>query len=306
MRTLALAVVLLTTFLARGQKESDWRGLLDAKKFDQVNVLCTGWTASKTIATRVEAEKCLANLALARGPSVAILGNETGGGTLGDSASPDAVSAAVIHLKRAISLAPQDLTIHQGRLYVLESAGRFDEMCTALDESAAIYKGPDALQAWMAYDFELADMGQLRAGLKFAEVLDLHYPNSHDVIGNTGTFHSMLKEYKEALPYQRRAVQLAPEDPLDAWNLGRTFAELGQTANADLWMSKGIALDPSGKQMLDAKCFYADFVATKLQQPERACQLEKASCAPDRQTACERSSQPARPQPVPQILVPPE
>jgi tetratricopeptide (TPR) repeat protein len=171
----------------------------------------------------------------------------------------------------------------------------FDQMDQALEKSISVYKGADALQAWLAFDAELGDMGQARAGLRFAEVLNRHYLNSHDVLGNIGAFHNMLGEHEQALPFEQQAAALAPDDPMDVWNLGRTYHYLDQTAEADKWMSKAIALDSSGKQLPDARCLYAEFVDTQLHQPERACKLEKLSCEPDRQKACDGTS-PAAPQ----------
>jgi tetratricopeptide (TPR) repeat protein len=286
MRILLLACMLWLSIPCAAQTGNDWGKLLDAKKIKEAEALCTSWTASPQLSKRVEAEKCLANVELCKGSQLHLMGNDTGGGSLGEGYTPEAAKAALIHLNKGIQLAPQDLSIHQGRLYVLESAGMFDAMDKALEDSIGIYKGADALQAWLAFDAELGDMGQARAGLSFAEVLNRHYPNSHDVLGNIGAFHNMLGEHEQALPFEQRAAKLAPSDPMDVWNLGWTYNYLGNTAEADTWMSKSIALDPSGKQLPDSKCLYAEFVETKLHQTERACKLEKASCPPDRQKAC--------------------
>ena len=270
------------------QANTEWGKLLDSKKIEEAEALCTSWTASPDVTKRVEAEKCLANVELCKGSQLQLTGNDTGGGSLGPGYTPEAVNAALRHLDKGIQLAPQDLSIHQGRLYVLESASRFDAMDEALEESIRVYKGADALQAWLAFDAELGDAGQARAGLNFAEVLNRHYPNSHDVLGNIGAFHNMLGEHDQALPFEQQAEALAPNDAMDVWNLGWTYNYLGDTAEADKWMSKALALDPSGKQAPGTKCLYAQFVDTKLHQPERACKLEKLSCEPDRRKSCNK------------------
>jgi len=290
MRILSLVCVLWLSIPCSAQNGNDWGKLLNEKKIKDAEALCTSWTASPQLGKRVEAEKCLANVELAKGSQLNIMGNDTGGGSLGQSYTPEAIKAALVHLNKGIQIAPQDLSIHEMRLYVFESAGMFKEMETALEDSISIYKGADALQAWLAFDAELADMGQARAGLNFAEVLNRHYSHSHDVVGNIGAFHNMLGEHDQALPFEQEAAALAPTDPLDVWNLGWTYNYLGQTAEADKWMSKSIALDPTGKQAPGSKCLYAEFVDTKLHQPERACKLEKASCEPDRQKACTKHS----------------
>ena len=268
------------------QQQQDWGKLLDAKKPDAARALCLGWTQSKLLATRVEAEKCLANVDLYDGQVIGLLGNDAGGGTIGEGYSTESVDNALVHLNKGIQLAPQDITIHEGRLHILEVSGRFDQMSKALDESASLYHGADALQAWLAYCGELADMGQYKAGLAFSEVLDKHYPNSHDVIGNIGGFYSMLKEFDKALPYIQRAVEMSPKDPLDTWNLGWTYYAVGNIDEANRWMSKAIEIDPEGKDYPERNCRYAEFVEKKLNDIQRACKLEKVSCEADHQTAC--------------------
>jgi tetratricopeptide (TPR) repeat protein len=286
MRILSVVCALLFSLQCVAQTSSDWGKLLDAKKIKEAEALCTSWSNSPDNGKRVEAEKCLANVELCKGSQLHLMGNDTGGGSLGEGYTPEALKAALAHLDKGLELAPQDLSIHQGRLYILESAGMFDQMDQALEKSISVYKGADALQAWLAFDAELGDMGQARAGLRFAEVLNRHYPNSHDVLGNIGAFHNMLGEHEQALPFEQQAAALAPDDPMDVWNLGWTYNYLGQTAEADKWMSKSMALDPTGKQAPGSKCLYAEFVEAKLHQPERACTLEKVSCPPDRQKAC--------------------
>ncbi|HEX9201659.1 MAG TPA: tetratricopeptide repeat protein [Acidobacteriaceae bacterium] len=287
MKTILLAIIAaLGCFSCTAQHPQDWGKLLEAKKYEQAEALCIGWTHSTSTDKRVEAEKCLANVELCKGQSLSLMGNDAGGGTLGEVYKPEAVDKALAHLNSGIELAPQDLSIHQGRLHVLEVAGRFDDMAKALDESVSIYKGPDALQSWMAYDFELGDAGQAKAGLQIAEVLNRHYPNNHEIIGNMGAFHDMLKQWDQGLPYLKQAVALAPDDPLDSWNLGWAYAHLNQDEDADKWMSRAIQLDPAEKQAPGCKCLYAEFVETHLKDQPRACELQKASCEEDRQTAC--------------------
>ena len=279
----------LISVVVSAQQSQDWGRLINSGQVKQARSLCEGWVSSSSLQMHVEAEKCLANVELAEGQHLQLSGNDVGGGSLGEGWTPEAIDKALIHLNKGIRLAPQDLSIHQGRLHVLEVSGRFDAMSKALDESIAIYKGPKAFETWMAYDFELGDAGQAKAGLQIAEVLNRHYPNNHEVIGNLGAFHSMLKQWNEALPYLKQAVTLAPNDPLDNWNLGWAYEHLNQDNDADLWMSKAIRLDPSEKQTPDSKCLYAEFVDTHLHDSLRACKLERASCAKDEQSACTKT-----------------
>jgi len=291
---LAVVVVLVESVSVAGQQASQiWSALLDAKKFSQAERLCTSWTKSKDMQKRAEAEKCLANLALCKGQSTAILGNDLGGGTIGEGYKPEAIEEALKHLNAGLILAPQDVSIHMGRLHILETSGDFDQMLRALEDSLNIYKGPDARRQFLQYAPELGSMGQAKVGIAFCEILNKHFPNDHEIIGNIGAFHDMLGERAEALPYLRKAVELAPADAMDAWNYGWDLKGAGQNAEADTWLQKSFQLAPSSDEMPDRRCLYAKFVETGLKDDARACKLERASCTPEEQTACKRTLEPS-------------
>jgi len=286
----AVAAVLIGMCSAVSQQStSDWGTLLDAKKYAEAETLCTSWTKVDDLHKRVEAEKCLANVALSKGQGITILGNDIGGGSLSDGYAPEAIDNALKHLDAGIRLDPQDVSIHLGRLHILETSGRFDQMLKALEESLTIYKGPDALHDFLQYAPELGEMGQAKAGLQFCEILNKHFPNNHEIIGNIGAFHGMLGEHEQALIYLRKAAELAPADSMDAWNLGWNLKGIGRNAEADKWFLKSFALEPDSEEMPDRRCLYAEFVETGLKDTTRACTLERESCAKEEQTACKPS-----------------
>jgi tetratricopeptide (TPR) repeat protein len=270
---------------------SDWQKLLNDKKNpDAARVLCTSFEQSKVLAEQVEAEKCLANVALCGHGVMELEKDDAGGGTLRDSYAPEAVDEALMHLNLGIKLAPQDLSIHQGRLHVLEIAGRYSEMVKALDESCTIYQGKDALEAWLAYAPELMDLRQYNAGLESMKVLDKHYPNNSDILGNIGAFLDLLKRDNEAIPYLQKAVALAPRDPINSWDLGRAYDYSGQIEEADTWYKKSLPIMSDPEQKKQSLCLYAEFVEKKLKDRARACTLQKQDCEAEEQTACSTPS----------------
>jgi tetratricopeptide (TPR) repeat protein len=287
-KPLVLFAILSTSLFGFCQSAnlSDWTKFCSANQCEDAKKLCTSFADSPDVANRVEAQKCLANVALCGQGIIQLQGDDAGGGTIGEGYQPQAVDEALKHLNIGIKLAPQDLSIHMGRLHILEVAVRYSDMVKALDESCDIYKGKDALDAWMAYAPELNDLRQYQVALDFMKVLDKHYPNNPDVIGNIGAFLNMLKKTDESIPYLQKAAQLAPKDPINAWDLGRAYDYAGQIELADTWYQKGISLDTDADRLKQSSCLYAIFVETKLHDHARACPMEKKDCAEEKQTAC--------------------
>jgi tetratricopeptide (TPR) repeat protein len=108
------------------------------------------------------------------------------------------------------------------------------------------------------------------------------------VIGNVGAVHSVLREDAEALKYLKRAVELAPEDPIDTWNLGRLYDFMNKTDLADQWYQKALRLEKNADQLKTNSCIYGGFLEKKTKQIKRACEIEKKYCDTEEQTACKR------------------
>jgi tetratricopeptide (TPR) repeat protein len=276
--------------LAQSANPSDsarWQQLLKGGKCDEAQALCTSWLDSTDTTRKVEAHKCMANVVLCTDHGgITLQKNDAGGGSLSEASSPEAVENALKHLNAALQLAPQDLSIHQGRLHLLEVSFLFDDMAKALDDSCTIYKGKEGVQPWLAYVEELFEDKQFHAALALLEVLDRHYPNSHEVLGNMGAVHAVLREDEQAIRYLKRAVELEPKDPIDNWDLAREYDFSDQNALADQGYQKALALETEPDQKRVNECLYAEFVQKKLHDPKRACTLQKASCPAEQQSAC--------------------
>ena len=195
-KTVFLAISMLFVWQCTGQTLSfaDWFKLIDAHQCDAARELCARFVDSADLKQKTESQKCLANVALCGNSVVLLRGDDIGGGTLSGGYKPEAVDEALAHLNAGIKLSPQDLSIHQGRLHVLEASGRYSDMLTALDDSCTTYQGSGALEAWLAHSAELADLRQYQYALEFMEVLNRYYPDSPDVLGNIGAFLSVLKK----------------------------------------------------------------------------------------------------------------
>jgi tetratricopeptide (TPR) repeat protein len=273
---------------------SGWQKLLTEKKDpDAARALCTPFENSKVVAEQVEAEKCLANVELWGADRVKMEKNAEGKVEIYDEWEPESVDAALAHLNRGLQLAPQDLSIHQGRLRILEISRRYKEMAKALDESCTLYHGKEVPDAWLNYTSELNDRQQYQAALDLSMILDKHYPNNANIVGNIGIFLEIMMRDAEAIPYIQRALALAPNDPIDTWDLGRAYDYAGQIKEADTWYNKALPLMTDPEQKKSSLCIYAEFVEKKLNDRARACDLQKQNCEAEKQTACGAATAPA-------------
>jgi tetratricopeptide (TPR) repeat protein len=287
-----MALSICRTAPAQETSTEQWQKLIRAGKTEEAKTLCTGWLTSPVTLKKAEAHKCLANVVLLGGKDsevVRLEADDVGGGEMHSGFNDAAVDEAMRYLDEALRLAPQDLSIHQGRLHLLEVSMRYDEMAKALDESCRIYQGEDAIHTWLAYPDELFESRHFRASISLLNVLDQHYPNNHVVLGNIGADYSMLKDDDKAIEYLRKAVDLAPNDPIDTWNLGRFYDLTNKIQLANQWYQKALALDTNSERRRNNACLYAQFIEIKLHDPKRACELQKANCEPKDQTACTKA-----------------
>jgi tetratricopeptide (TPR) repeat protein len=273
----------------QGAKTSSWKDLLKRGRVQEAEEVCTKLLSSADVLQKVEARKCLANVALTGRGVVTLEADDTGGAMSNSGYQPEAVDAALGHIEDGLKLDSQDLSLHQGRLHLLEVSGRYSDMTKALEESCKSYKGPEGAEPWMAYTAELFERRQFRASLDLLKVLEKYYPNSSTVIGNIGGVYSMLEEDEQAIKYLRRAVELAPTDPIDTWNLGRLYDYTGRIELADEWYQKSLSLQSDSSTRRESLCTYATFVERKLQDSKRACELQQANCPVEKQTACRQA-----------------
>lgn len=284
-----LAVALIVgaaSCAAQSGNLSDWQKLVDKKDCEGAKKLCAGFVSSKITAEQIEAQKCLANAALCGQGMMLVQGDNAGSGVQRPSFMPAAIDQSLAHLNLALKLAPQDVSLHKGRLRVLEMGARFPEMIKALDESCKIYKGKDAPGTWLGFSTELADLREYQTGLEYMRVLDKHYPNSADILGNIGGFLFWLKKPAEAIPYLQKAVVLDPKDEASAWNLARSYDLSDSPVKAEEWYERALKLQTDPAQRKESTCLYAQFLEKQVQQFARACPMEKENCPAAKQTAC--------------------
>jgi tetratricopeptide (TPR) repeat protein len=262
---------------------AEWTALVQGGDLAAAKIRCGGWLNSPTTRTRAEAHKCLANveLGLASGQAEASRGE----GRAGEDQALAGLRRAVKHLDVAIELAPEDLSIHQGRLHLLRMAGLMREMAEALEDSIRRHPGADWLPAWKAYPVEYHQSQRFEQAVLMYRVLDRHFPDDHAILSNMGAALTLLGRDREALPYFLRAVKLAPDDPIDSWNLARLYDFMGRLDEAQAAYERALTLTRNDAERAPATCQYAEFQEKKRKDLKRACELQRQGrCAV--QTAC--------------------
>ena len=272
-------------------KLADWKTILadehpSDKACGQARKLCESYTSAKDVSTQLEAQKCMVRVALCGKAISMVAGDDSGSSTIRKGYPQEAAEEASKHLEAALKLAPQDLSLHIARIHILMSSGRYNDIPVDLEKSVTTYKGNDGLPAWLSLAPDLDEIRQYKAGIDAMKVLDKHYPNNPDVLSNLGAFYTEMKQDADAVSYLRRAVELAPNDPINAWDFGRALDATGKTDEADRWYQKSLSLDTDANRHKESACVYAEFVEKKLKDKARACGLEKADCPAEKQTAC--------------------
>lgn len=272
---------------------SDWKHLIQTQKCQQAKALCSPYVHSPNTAEKITAQECLANTALCGADAVNLERGKDGSADLTSSLIPEAVDDSLAHINAAIKLAPRDIEIYEGKLQILEMAGRYKAMAQTLDQSCMLFNTKKDLQAWLNLPVEVAEKGNPQAAIALNKVLYEHFPHSSDVAGNMGVFNLFAGNPPAAIPYFLSAVKLAPDDVTNTWDLARAYDFTNQTQLANHWYQKGLALQKGKRTYKASSCIYGHFLGEKLHDKTRACQLETANCAAKDRSDCQKPSNPS-------------
>jgi tetratricopeptide (TPR) repeat protein len=265
----------------------DWQHLIQNANYEDARRLCEGWLKTDERLAQTEAHKCLANVEVGLSEKgVRLEGNDVGGGAIRPDFTWSSVDKAIEHLDKAAALSPEDVSIHQGRIALLKAAGRYKDIPGYLEKSVLAYKGEDAVDVFLGSLYSLFEDRQLYAALDSFKVLEKYYADSHMVVANIGAVLTLLEKDDEAIVYVKKAVDMAPDDPINNWNLARLYDYTGKEKLAERYYLKSLELEQNPEKKSAWSCAVGEFMETKLGDLKRACTLQRENCPKDRQTAC--------------------
>jgi Flp pilus assembly protein TadD len=88
-----------------------------------------------------------------------------------------------------------------------------------------------------------------------------------------------MEKDDDAFRHLNKAVELAPNDPINRWNLARLYDFTDKITLAETHYSKAIADETDSERRDEMNCAYGKFVAKKLRDAERAQRIQPKDCA---------------------------
>ena len=116
--------------------------------------------------------------------------------------------------------------------------------------------------------------------------LEKHYPTSHEVLEDIGMTLRRVEKNDEALAYLEKAVDLAPEDPIDNRSLADAYVALGDDDGAEVHLRKSISVQTDEALRKAWTCDFGEFLEMRRRDRLSGCEIERANCPSERWTAC--------------------
>lgn len=255
----------------------DWQFFLRQGEPDKAEPLCKTLLDKKDKASRVDGYKCMANVILFKNKTSQAPAEGHGDG-MHQGWNKAGADQAIEQLEQAMKLAPDDLSLHQMRLFVLSRSGQMNKLPQALENSLQIYTGPDALDHWLSFAREFWNAKELGLGLEYLDVLAAKYPDNAKILGNLAAFAGQEGKLDLALEYALKSVELQPENPRNQWNLASLYEHRGEHEKADAQFQKALPLFKDPAMADSAWCTYGLFVENTLKDSERAKKIIEKHC----------------------------
>jgi len=259
------------------ESSDDWQSYLRQGNTEKAEPLCQALLEKSDPKDRIEGYKCMANVILFKSKTP-MASPDQGAQAMHQGWTTEGADKAIEQLEQAIKLAPGDLSLHQMRLFVLSRSGQMDKLPQALQNSLAVYEGPEAIDHWLSFAREFWNAQEYAQGMQYMDVLAAKYPDNPKVLGNLAAFAAQGGKLDMAMDYANKAVELQPENPSFIWNLGSLHERKGDNAKADELFNKALKLFKDPETLDAAWCTYSQFVKNNLKDEQRAQEIMEKHC----------------------------
>lgn len=234
------------TTVAELETRRKW--LVGRGRLGDAETLCRTWLSKEKASDRAEAHKCLANVFVARaknGASGLMIAENGQRLAVGGLARPPrlsgrAATAAIDHLDEAAALHADDLSIHQGRLFLCFAAGEYGRAVSSLKASLAEHAGAEA-DVWLAYSSHFPTR-RVEHAVAYATALTEAYPDSGKAQAQLGAWQAVAGDADAAKANLTAAAAALPEDAMAHWRLGEVLEAEGDRKGAATAYQRSLSL----------------------------------------------------------------
>ncbi len=156
---------------------------------------------------------------------------------------------ALIHLSKAVALAPDRASLHGRYGEALAEVGQFDEAISQLTQ--ALDLDPDFARARYNLGTILMRRGDLAEAITHFEYALVAMPDDVDLLNNLGSSLLGVGQGQESRTHLERAIEISPGHAHAHFNLARTLLELGDISGAQVQLQTAAKLDPRYAEFLD-------------------------------------------------------
>jgi tetratricopeptide (TPR) repeat protein len=278
-----IIISLLTIIILHAQnleqaELNKWQDLFNNGHLVEAEYICQYWLINGSKADKIEACKCLANIFFQRSSSLILESDNQNIDKNRIRAAGAYIDSSILYLNKGLSLDPQDISMHQGRLHILLTSGFYKNAIKIAENSINTYDSDNEIDYWISYCPYYFDAGQYESGELFCKMLLKYFPNDHRIYANIGAFLTLQEKDDEALIYCNKAIRLNPKDPLNNWNLGRLYDYIGKIDSAKVYYEKSLSIDKEWSKKNNSYCLFAEFLEKNNIDIEKAKKLRKKYC----------------------------
>jgi tetratricopeptide (TPR) repeat protein len=263
----------------KGAQAVSWTKHARAGNCSELTKVCDTLLAAANTQKSFSAYMCKVSSALCGNSGVSFSGGEKVGYAMSDGFAPEAVVEALSWIDKAEARYPQNIKAVHTRLQLLVATGDGIAAGQAVDAFLKRAKNKPDVDVWLRAFNAYSEQRKMEAAISFGKVIEKHYPNAHQIHGNLGGTYAQMEKDDDAFRHLNKAVELAPSDPINRWNLARLYDYTDKTTLAETHYQKAIADEPDLERRNEMNCAYSKFVEKKLKDAERAKRIQPKNCA---------------------------